>query len=69
MGHTIFGSQGVSLDPSAFLHSGKGSSVAGLVPPNHTVNSVSVVSIKPGDSSMVIGYQVDEFTHTWLVEC
>ena len=28
----------------------------------------SVVSIKPGDSSVVIEYQVDEGTHTWLLE-
>ena len=27
------------------------------------------VGIKPGDSGVVIGYQVDEFTHTWLMEC
>ena len=29
------------------------------------VNSESVVGIKPGDSGVVIGYQVDGFTHTW----
>ena len=27
-----------------------------------------MVDVKPGDSSVVIGYQVDEFTHTWLAE-
>ena len=27
-----------------------------------------MVGIKPGDSHVVIGYQVDEFTHTWYVE-
>ena len=32
------------------------------------VNSESVTGIKPGDSSVVIGYQVDEFTHTWSAE-
>ena len=32
------------------------------------VNSESVMGIKPGDSSVVIGYQVDEFTHTWSAE-
>ena len=26
------------------------------------------MSIIPGDSGVVIGYQTDEFTHTWLVE-
>ena len=30
-----------------------------------TVSFESVMGIKPGDSSVVIGYQVDEFTHTW----
>ena len=40
----------------------------GLVPSDDTVNSESVVGIKPGDSSVVIGYQVDEFTHTWSTE-
>ena len=29
----------------------------------------SVVDIKPGDSYVVIGYQVDEFTCTLLAEC
>ena len=33
-----------------------------------TVDSKSVMGIKPGDSSVVIGYQVDEFTHTWSAE-
>ena len=31
-------------------------------------NSKSVVGIEPGDCSVVIGYQVDDFTHTWLLE-
>ena len=29
------------------------------------VNSESMVGIKPGDYGVVIGYQVDEFNHTW----
>ena len=32
------------------------------------VNSDSPMDIKPGDSGMVIGYQVDEFTHTRSAE-
>ena len=32
------------------------------------VDSESVMGIKPGDSSVVIGYQVDEFTHTRSAE-
>ena len=30
--------------------------------------SESVMGIKPGDSGVVIGYQVDEFTHAWSTE-
>ena len=26
------------------------------------------MGVKPGDSGVVIGYQVDEFTHTWSAE-
>ena len=54
--------------PPPFLHGGKGSSFPGLVPPNVMVNSESMVGIKPGDSGVVIEYQVDEFTHTWFVD-
>ena len=32
------------------------------------INSESVMGIKPGDSDVVIGYQVDQFTHTLLVK-
>ena len=32
------------------------------------VNFNSVMGIKPNDSDVVIGYQVDEFTHTWSAE-
>ena len=44
------------------------SSFPGLVPSYDMVNSESVVGIKPGDYGVVIGYQVDEFTHTWSAE-
>ena len=40
----------------------------GLALPDDMVNSKSVVGMKPGDSSVVIGYKVDEFTHTCLVK-
>ena len=33
------------------------------------INSEMVEGIKPGDSGMVIGHQVDEFTCTCLVQC
>ena len=32
------------------------------------VNSKSVVRVKPGNSGVVIRYQVDEFVHPWLAE-
>ena len=54
------------LPPS--LHDGEGSSFPGLVPSDDAVNSDSVMGIKPGDSGVVIGYQVDEFTCTWSAE-
>ena len=57
-----------SPDPPHSLHDGEGSSFSGLVPSHDVVNSDSVMGIKPGDSGVVIGYQVDEFTHTWSAE-
>ena len=42
--------------------------LTGLVPSSDTVDSESVVGIKPGDTGLLIGYQVDEFTHTWSAE-
>ena len=54
--------------PPPSLYGGEGSSVPGLVPSDDTVNSESVVCIKPVDSGVVIGYQVDWFTHTWSAE-
>ena len=52
------------LIPPPSLHDGEGSSFPGLVPSDDTVHSESVMGIKPGDSGVVIGYQVDEFTCT-----
>ena len=40
----------------------------GSIPPGDTVNSESVVGFKPGDYSVLFGYQVDEFTCSWPVE-
>ena len=54
--------------PLPSLHDGEGSSFPGLVPSDDAVNSDSVMGIKPGDSGVVIGYQVDEFTRTWSAE-
>ena len=38
------------------------------MPSDDVVDSDSVMGVKPGDSSVVTGYQVDEFTHTWPAE-
>ena len=56
------------LIPLPSLHDGEGSSFPGLVPSDDAVDSDSVMGIKPGDSSVVIGCQVDEFTRTWAAE-
>ena len=53
--------------PLAVLHGGEGSSF-------HiwfhlmTQSTLNLVGIKPGDSSVVIGYQVNEFACTWSAE-
>ena len=39
-----------------------------MVPSNNTVDSESVMGLKPDDSGVVIRYQVNEFTHTWSAE-
>ena len=56
------------LIPLSSLHGGQGFSFPGLVPSNDMVNSESVMGVKPADSGVVIGYQVDESTHTWSAE-
>ena len=50
------------------LHDREGSSFPGLVPSDDMVYSEFVMGIKPNDSSVVIGFQVDEVTHTWSAE-
>ena len=64
--HIQFGGPTESPQPS--LHGGKGSSFPGLVPPSETIDLKSVLNIKPGDSGVVNGYQVDEITHMWSVD-
>ena len=66
--YSLGGSVESHLIPLPSLHDGEGSSFPGLVPSDDAVNSDSVIGIKPGDSGVVIGYQVDEFTHTWYAE-
>ena len=66
--YSLGGSIGSHLIPLPSLCDGEGSSFPGLVPSDDVVNSDSVMGIKPGDSGVVIGYQVDEFTCTWSAE-
>ena len=67
--HTALGAQQrVTQIPPPSLHDGDGSSFPHLMPSDDTVNPESVVGVKPGDSGVVIGYQVDKFTCTWSAE-
>ena len=66
-GIQLWGSAESQAIPLPSLHVGEKSSFPGCVPPSDMINSKSVVGIKPGDSGVMIGYQVDEFTDTWLV--
>ena len=68
VGHTALGLAESHPIPLPSLHGGEGSSFPGLVPSNDTVNSECAMGIKPGDSGVVIGYQVDEFTCTWSAQ-
>ena len=47
------------LIPLPSLHGGERSSFPGLVPSNDMMDSDSAVGIRPGDSGVVIGYQVN----------
>ena len=53
--------------PLPSLHGGEGS-FSGLIPTDDTVDTELVIGIQPGDSDVVIGYQIEEFTHTWSTE-
>ena len=66
--YSLGGSVESHLIPLPSLCDGERSSFPGLVPSDDVVDSDSVMGIKPGDSGVVIGYQVDEFTHTWSAE-
>ena len=67
-GIQLLGVWQTQLIPLPSLHGGEGSSVPGLVPSNDTVESESAMGVKPVDSGVVIGYQIDEFTSTWSAE-
>ena len=64
VGHTDSGAWQSHPIPPPFLHGGDRSSFLGLVPPDDTVNSELALGVNPDDSGVVIGYQVDKFTHT-----
>ena len=66
--YSLGGSIESHLIPPPLLHAGEGSSFPGLVPSDDVVDPDSVMAVKPGDSGVVIGYQVDEFTRTWSAE-
>ena len=66
--YSLGGSIVSHLIPPPLLHAGEGSSFPGLVPSDDVVDPDSVMAVKPGDSGVVIGYQVDEFTRTWSAE-
>ena len=55
MAYSFGGLAESNLIPPPSLHGGEGSSVSGLVPSDDTVNSESVLGIKPGDCGVVIG--------------
>ena len=66
--YSLGGSIVSHLIPLPLLHAGEGSSFPGLVPSDDVVDHDSVMAVKPGDSGVVIGYQVDELTRTWSAE-
>ena len=62
--YSLWGSAEHHPFPPPYLHDGQGSSFPDLVPSDDVGNSESVMGIKPGDSGVVIEYQVDEFIST-----
>ena len=55
--------------PPPSIHGGEGSSFPGWVLLKEPVDTESVVGMKPSDSGVLIGYQVNQCTHTWSTEC
>ena len=56
------------LVPIPSLHDREESSFPGSAPPSDIVNSKCVLGVKSIDSSVMIKYEVDKFTHIWSVE-
>ena len=69
VGHTALQNQQRVTNASSFPTWQGEASLADLVQPDDIANSESVLGIKPGYCSVVIGYQVDELTYTWSVQC
>ena len=66
VGLTAFGALWESPDSSAFPHGKEGPLFKVFFFHLVTQSTRNLVGIKPGYSSVVTGYQVDEFTFTWL---
>ena len=60
------GSQPILLSST---HYGEGFSFSGIALPSEIVGFKYVVGVTAGSAGVVIGYQFDEFTHTWSVQC
>ena len=66
--YSLGGSAVSQLILPPFLH-GREGSFPGYVPPNDMVGTPKyAVGVKPNNSGVMIGYQVDKFTHTWSVQ-
>ena len=66
--YSFWGSAGSNPIPLPYLHGREGCSLPGCVSLNDKINSNFMVGITSGDSGLVIGYQFDEYTCTWLAE-
>ena len=58
----------VTPDTSTFHNCSEGYSFPDLLPSDHTINTESVVGAKHGASDVVTGYQLNNFTCTWLAD-
>ena len=63
VGHTAWGLYKESPDPPTFPSWLEGIFFSRFGSTDDTVNSKSVVGLKPGESGVVKGYQVSKFTH------
>ena len=68
LGYTVWGLAESHLITLPSLLGGEKSSFPAFVPSDDMVDSESAMDVKPSGSGVVIGCQVDEFTHTWSAE-